>query len=515
MHRHLADPLWPEIADQLGSAIEADRRDEVERILAWSLWGLLFEDLALARRALLFLGPTEGAWDLRARAARAVVMTHYGTDILGLPLHGAPLVAGESAESRIIAVAGARAAGVEPAGMPREALGTAGDALLDVPTADPLLRALLRVEVAMFHVQRGASGLALAQLSAALRLASASPTLERSILVRAAIVHAVRGNLPEAQQHLRKHDRIPGEVPAPWRRAIADERRIAEAFIVVERVDRFPADAEWPDVESVQELWPVTTLLRARQALIERTPVRAIEIVEFATQTHADAGAPFPHDVLTALKAQALVQLAELDHAERLLGEAENRGPYMTLALAHLRLRRGSAAEGAALANEVLSLSASSLAERGEALLLRMWADALEGRHPDEAYSGVVARMVVGNGLVRIAAHLPGWLLDDVSALTEPSLRVRFDTAIDRIAHVLATAPRPRLTPRESVVLEALVSHGSVNALASSLSVSPSTIKSQLSAIYRKLGVSSRQEAIPTALRMGLLDARAVRRPSA
>jgi len=42
--------------------------------------------------------------------------------------------------------------------------------------------------------------------------------------------------------------------------------------------------------------------------------------------------------------------------------------------------------------------------------------------------------------------------------------------------------------------------------VAKSLSVSPSTIKTQLSAIYRKLGVSSRHHAIPAAYRLGLLE---------
>lgn len=54
----------------------------------------------------------------------------------------------------------------------------------------------------------------------------------------------------------------------------------------------------------------------------------------------------------------------------------------------------------------------------------------------------------------------------------------------------------PELTQREEVVARALASGETVAQIAADLSVSPNTIKSQLRAIYRKLGVGSREDAI-------------------
>lgn len=66
-------------------------------------------------------------------------------------------------------------------------------------------------------------------------------------------------------------------------------------------------------------------------------------------------------------------------------------------------------------------------------------------------------------------------------------------------------APKPTLTPREVEVLEQ-VSRGLPSKLiARELGVSESTIKFHLSAIYAKLGVASRTEAVSRAAKLGLI----------
>lgn len=66
-----------------------------------------------------------------------------------------------------------------------------------------------------------------------------------------------------------------------------------------------------------------------------------------------------------------------------------------------------------------------------------------------------------------------------------------------RARAVIASQRRgPQLTAREQVVARALTSGDTVTQIAADLSVSPNTVKTQLRAIYRKLGVSSRDEAV-------------------
>jgi LuxR family maltose regulon positive regulatory protein len=61
------------------------------------------------------------------------------------------------------------------------------------------------------------------------------------------------------------------------------------------------------------------------------------------------------------------------------------------------------------------------------------------------------------------------------------------------------------LTERELAVLRLLPTRLSTRELGRELSVSPNTIRSQVQAIYRKLQVNSRAEAVTTARQLGLL----------
>lgn len=65
------------------------------------------------------------------------------------------------------------------------------------------------------------------------------------------------------------------------------------------------------------------------------------------------------------------------------------------------------------------------------------------------------------------------------------------------------------LTPRERTVLTALAEHdgATVEELAARLWVSRNTVKSQLRSVYRKLGVSTRADAVAWAREAGVCGA--------
>lgn len=73
------------------------------------------------------------------------------------------------------------------------------------------------------------------------------------------------------------------------------------------------------------------------------------------------------------------------------------------------------------------------------------------------------------------------------------------------LERVRSSATDNRLTPAESRLLPQLATHRSLQAIADELSVGRETVKSQAASIYRKLGASSRSDAIATATRIGLL----------
>jgi ATP/maltotriose-dependent transcriptional regulator MalT len=77
--------------------------------------------------------------------------------------------------------------------------------------------------------------------------------------------------------------------------------------------------------------------------------------------------------------------------------------------------------------------------------------------------------------------------------------------ADDVLAGRRARGRGPRLTRREAEVL-ALAAEGlTVEGISARLFVSPATTRSHLAGIYRKLGVSTRSQAVLTAERLGML----------
>jgi two-component system nitrate/nitrite response regulator NarL len=73
--------------------------------------------------------------------------------------------------------------------------------------------------------------------------------------------------------------------------------------------------------------------------------------------------------------------------------------------------------------------------------------------------------------------------------------------------HPPLRAPRtvPRFPPSELKVLRSLVQGMGVVEIAAATGLSEHTVKTYLRAIYRRLGVSSRAEAVAVALRLGLI----------
>lgn len=63
----------------------------------------------------------------------------------------------------------------------------------------------------------------------------------------------------------------------------------------------------------------------------------------------------------------------------------------------------------------------------------------------------------------------------------------------------------PKLTERERIVLRTLMSTSSLTEVSDELGVSPNTVKTQLRSVYRKLGVTGREEAVAIAVSRNLL----------
>jgi len=134
------------------------------------------------------------------------------------------------------------------------------------------------------------------------------------------------------------------------------------------------------------------------------------------------------------------------------------------------------------------------------------------------------ADVVLADGAAAAAFNIPVLRLtagedDDASVLPPELTLVQLDAALRAVAVGLrvslpgtaapgfaeAEPPRPLLTPRELEILRALGEGLTNKAVARQLGISAHTVKFHLEAVFAKLGVASRAEAVAKGLRRGLL----------
>jgi LuxR family maltose regulon positive regulatory protein len=94
-------------------------------------------------------------------------------------------------------------------------------------------------------------------------------------------------------------------------------------------------------------------------------------------------------------------------------------------------------------------------------------------------------------------------LVDQLGGVRDPSAFTFRCLASERLPHEPLTTP---LSPRERDVLVQLVSLSNLREIADDLDMSVNTVKSHVRAIYGKLGVSTRREAVLTALEHSVLS---------
>jgi DNA-binding NarL/FixJ family response regulator len=105
--------------------------------------------------------------------------------------------------------------------------------------------------------------------------------------------------------------------------------------------------------------------------------------------------------------------------------------------------------------------------------------------------------------------------MDEILAVIERAHRgdvlLAPETLRDLMRHPAAGASRlaalDRLTPRERIVLEAVLAAGTTNEAARRIHMAPATLRVHLHRASQKLGATSRLEAISMALRAGLIRA--------
>jgi LuxR family maltose regulon positive regulatory protein len=287
--------------------------------------------------------------------------------------------------------------------------------------------------------------------------------------------------------------------------------RLAEAVAALERLDapaaREQLAAMQHDRRSIEH-WIAIAQIEAMAGLVEGDPGRALADLESFVSMRGREGRS--GDARTALsRTRALLQLAlgNPDAAAAILDRVSSHDAMAQVDRARVDLALGRTGSALSAIRSIASaeMSARTTAEASAieaAVLLRL---------PSTARSSGTLRRL---GSLLVATHqrlavalLPAQDFERVmSALRDAGYGAIADVPLRPLLPDLS--PDLLLTERERTVLGQLMTTGSVAEIAAALYVSSNTVKTQLRSIYRKLGVSNREDAMAVAVDRRLLTER-------
>lgn len=367
-----------------------------------------------------------------------------------------------------------------------------------------------------FHHQIGSTLLAAGDTTRALLEFATSRQLgrfsiqidaERMALGREALAHAVRGSLGDAERALAEAR----SKPAPTLShvdACRTSEAAAAALIAVDRMadDLDEALAALDPYDTIELTWPFALLARARAFLARRQPEDALEAIHLAGDSHPVQQGSFAADVVAATSIKALLAVGDIGHARRIADDNADPGVLTRLASVRVALHDGRFDIAGHALRALAADQSLGPAQRAESVLLGGWLELARTDDIDRDTALQISRIARKRDSRRLLAIMPRQLVDHVRAQLPSEPAVEFETVTAGLAN-FEMHPRPILTTGERRVLNALPSHQTTAAIAETFHVSPNTIKSQLQSLYRKLGSSTRDEAIKTASRLHLIGA--------
>lgn len=316
-------------------------------------------------------------------------------------------------------------------------------------------------------------------------------------------IHALQGDLPESETYLAAA-RGPGWLEASRSTYPGTFYRIAEAVVALERLDAAAARSHLSAMEhdrSTIEHWIPIATTEALTDLVSGRPGEGLAGIDsFAASRQGEGRSAAARSSLAPTRALLQVAMQSADAALVTLQRDAAPGAARNIALARTELALGH--QGAAL-QYLRRIAGVRISSR-----LKAEATAIE--------LAALLRVADTSSARPLVVHL-GAILETTRQRFALALipagdyrRVTAALAEEGYAHLLDGFPGTSLipdqrseeilSPRELAVLQALMTTSSAATIAAELVVSVNTVKTQMRSIYRKLGVSTRDEAIAVAL---------------
>lgn len=386
------------------------------------------------------------------------------------------------------------------------------DALSDEERAElsDLPRIYAQLGVSLFH-----GGLPGEALEAAARGLAEAPTTApsngMSALALLAGMHALAGDIPQAREYI-EYARS-----EPWTDLQRNSYhgvyyRVAEAVVALERFDSASARAQLGSLLAMTtnrhaiEQWTTLAQVEALAELVDDNPGAGLAgLEEFVALRGGEGRSARARADLGRVRAVLQLALGNPDASAAIVKRDLPAGPTASIERARVALALGQT--GTAL-NELRAIAGEHLSNRQAAEAAALEAAVLLRISPTPRRDGIVDRL--GSLLARSEQRL-------ALALLPPRDLARVAAALDAAGYVHVTADIPSrpllrdvepdllLSKRELAVLEHLMQGGSFSEIAAALVVSTNTVKTQIRSIYKKLGVSGREDAVAVALERHLL----------
>lgn len=496
---------WPLVNDVIrehwydllpsGAAVQAlFRRVSPATLRSWPLIAMLLAIIANARG------------DQRLRALEYFALATHGSRRQREGASPADRILLRTIEAAAHRVTGRPERGVEPA---REAYRTLRETSPDerdrLGRNEPVV--WLHLGLCFFYADDSETALDCLRRGVAVSAARRSST-EVTGLALIAGIQAASGDVVDARRVAAQSIALPW--PDGWLDGYPGSfYQLARTFFALEAGDPDEAQAVLGILDrhrATIEHWPLLTHVDAVIRLWRRRPEEALLLLDAVEEQQAarHATAALTRARLRHTRAMAELARGDAPAAERALAK-EPDGPRVAVSRARIALAEGGVDRAARLLH-AHSADAVSSRQRAEHLALRAAAAALLDPG-DPRLPGLLAQLaalLADRELLLPLVFVPTAGLDALAAVsTDPGLLGRLERA-RAVGMIGPVSQRPRLTPRETVVARELARCESVAQLAQTLVVSPNTVKSQLSSLYRKLGVRTREDALRALMALGL-----------
>ncbi|HEX3839383.1 MAG TPA: LuxR C-terminal-related transcriptional regulator [Acidimicrobiales bacterium] len=342
------------------------------------------------------------------------------------------------------------------------------------------------------------------------RRTSKSDWVSSNTAANLAMTYALSGDTAQADHWLERHREF--DTSHLWGDYLVGVgAHIAEGMLALDRLDPTavrPHLDHLGDGSIPVELWAFVAFLHAQYGLHFGNPAATLASLDAAQQSHDDSLSDkgMAARLLARARADLLIASGDPRRARQILEESSSDQPMLAVPATRIHLLAGDDTTARRVADEALARPGITTRDRLELLLLQAAALPAE----EDALAGRMFLSALGvyraTGIIRPFATLGTAVRGGLFALVDDAMAPA-DRA--RIAAQPAVYPDEglsiRLSRQEQAVLASLQHYASRQDIANQMYVSVNTVKTHLNSVYRKLGTSTRDQALSKARQLGLL----------